>query len=403
MSRLDFSDLIAPHAAVDFFDHYWQKASLLIKGDRPDRFESLLSATGIQGILSMADQLPAEAVEIVGKTSGIETAEKSPDSVSQFFMSGSTIRVKGVEKYSDPLRELCRTVELELGFPVRTNLYCTPSDSRGFSLHFDTHEVLVLQLLGKKRWQVFEPITKLPLEYVPPLPFEDDLDEVKRSRGGRQTGQDDIDAAELRPLTLEGSLEAGDCLYLPRGFVHQAEALEEPSVHISLGIHVITWLDLLSVMLGQAAYLDERLRQSLPLGSLADPETLKQFEKDFSECVEAFTRSANPEKAFNEIRQSLIRRRNVESVDADLELVNRDTKLESTGRLQVYLSADGTMAGLTLGQEVFWMPMSFAAAFRFITERESFVAHELAGQFTETSKLNFVRRLVEDGFLRIVD
>ena len=133
---------------------------------------------------------------------------------------------------------------------------------RAGSSPFDTHEVLVLQLLGKKRWQVFEPITRLPLEYVPPLSFEDDLDEVKRSRGGRKAGQDDIDASELGPLALEASLEPGDCLYLPRGFVHQAEAMEEPSVHISLGVHVITWLDLLSVVLGQVAYRDERLRQA---------------------------------------------------------------------------------------------------------------------------------------------
>jgi Cupin superfamily protein. len=242
----------------------------------------------------------------------------------------------------------------------------------------------------------------LPLEYVPRLPFEDDLDEVKRSRGGRKGGQDDIDAAELGPLALEASLEAGDCLYLPRGFVHQAEALEEPSVHISLGIHVITLLDLLSVTLGQVGYVDERLRQALPIGSLADTDALKQFEKDFAECAEAFTRLANPEQAFNEIRQSLIRRRNAEPIKAALELVNQETKLESKGRLQVYVSADGTMSGLALGQDVFWMPISFAPAFRFVAERESFVAHELPGQFTDTSRLNFVRRLVEDGFLRIV-
>ena len=66
MTRLDFSDLIAPHAPVDFLDHYLQKTSLLIKGDKPDRFDPLLVATGIQAILSMADQLPATAVEVVG-------------------------------------------------------------------------------------------------------------------------------------------------------------------------------------------------------------------------------------------------------------------------------------------------------------------------------------------------
>jgi hypothetical protein len=61
------------------------------------------------------------------------------------------------------------------------------------------------------------------------------------------------------------------------------------------------------------------------------------------------------------------------------------------------------MAGLTLGQGVFWMPISFATAFRFIAQRKSFVVHELPGQFTDSSRLNFVRRLVADGFLRIAD
>jgi hypothetical protein len=61
------------------------------------------------------------------------------------------------------------------------------------------------------------------------------------------------------------------------------------------------------------------------------------------------------------------------------------------------------MAGLTLGQEVFWMPMSFVTAFRFIAEHKSFIAHELPGEFTDTSRLNLIRRLAQEGFLRIAD
>ena len=46
--------------------------------------------------------------------------------------------------------------------------------------------MLVLQLLGKKKWQVYESSFRLPLENVPPLPFEDDRAALKRARGVRQ-------------------------------------------------------------------------------------------------------------------------------------------------------------------------------------------------------------------------
>jgi ribosomal protein L16 Arg81 hydroxylase len=242
----------------------------------------------------MADKLPSEAVELLGRTSEIEHEKtKSHGALKDFFIQGSTIRIKGIEKHSGPLAELCRNIEQELGFPTRANLYCTPAGARGFDLHFDTHEVLVLQLLGKKKWQVFESTFRLPLEYVPPLPFEDDRAALKRARGGRQAGQDGISEAELGRLALEVSLEAGDCLYLPRGFVHQAESLDEASVHLSIGIHVLTWLDLLAVGLGQSANREESLRQALPIGWFKDSDVRKTLASEFARRVQLFSRSAD--------------------------------------------------------------------------------------------------------------
>jgi ribosomal protein L16 Arg81 hydroxylase len=403
MPKLDFSYLVSPYSSGDFLAEHWQKSALLIRGNEQARFQILLPATDIEAVLLMADKLPSDAVELVGKASEIEAEQSTSPGVKEFFLQGSTIRIRGIEKHSGPLTELCRNIEEELGFPTRANLYCTPAGARGFDLHFDTHEVLILQLLGKKKWRVYESTFRLPLEYVPPLIFEDDRAALKRARGARPAGQDGISEAELGPLALEESLDAGDCLYLPRGFVHRAESLDEASVHLSIGIHVLTWLDLLAVGLGQTANRQESFREALPIGWDQDADVRKTLASEFARRVKLFSESADFENALDEIRDSAIRHRHAESGESNANGIDRETKLEGKGRLQIYLSNDRTLAGLALGAKVFWMPASLAPALRFVAERKSFCAHELPGQLTDDSKLNFVRRLVEDDFLRIAD
>ena len=52
----------------------------------------------------------------------------------------------------------------------------------------------------------------------------------------------------------EGTLEDGDLLYIPRGWWHVALPLNEPTLHLTVGIHNRTGLDLLG-------WLKERLRE----------------------------------------------------------------------------------------------------------------------------------------------
>ncbi len=235
MTKLDFSHLVSPFNAADFFTQHWQKSAQLMKRGEVDRFRGLLEAADTDAVLAMAAEFPADAVEVIGRIRANETAgERSTEATSEtataladFFSKGATIRVKAIERFCLPLGELCKNLEAEFGCPVRANLYCTPGNSRGFDLHFDTHEVFVLQLFGKKHWQIFEPTVRLPLEFVPPLPFENAREALKRAGGRTESDRDirdDIVESELGPLALEALLEPGDCLYLPRGFVHQAAA-----------------------------------------------------------------------------------------------------------------------------------------------------------------------------------
>ena len=415
MPKLDFSYLVAPCNARDFLDQYWQKSALVMKRGEADRDRELLESADANDILTLAGQLPAEAVEVIGRTragekfsksSGAANAE-SGDALAGVFSKGATIRIKAIERFCEPLGEFCRNLEAELGFPVRANLYCTPGNSRGFNLHFDTHEVFVLQLSGTKQWQIFEPTVRLPLEFVPPLPFENDRQALKRARGGRPEGQDVTNDTEVGPLALEALLEPGDCLYLPRGFVHQAAAHDEPSVHLSIGVHVLTWLDLLSVAMGQLAYRNEDFRRALPVGVFKEPNGTGDFEKEFGALAQLFGREALFGNAVSEIAESFARRPrpgsppdNHDAVD-DVSRVDSETRLAGNGPLRFYLAADGTMAGLMCNVKELWLPVAFAPALRFVAERNLFRPGEIPGLVSDNGRLAFVRNLLKEGFLRI--
>lgn len=330
-SKSVFDDLIAPHSAADFFAHHWQKSALLIKPNKPNRFQSLIPAAGIEAILAFASSLPGEAVELVGRPK----AAGNPDKLSEFFTNGSTIRLRGIQQYHEPLRELCGEIEKQLGFPTRANLYCTPVAARGFELHFDTHEVLILQLCGAKHWEAYEPACKSLLKQMLP------------ATAAGKTPQDQIDKAELGTQVIDGVLEPGDCLYLPSGFVHEATSLDEPSVHLTIGIH-------------------------LPLESAAETPA-ENIGRDQPAAVS----------------------------EAELEALADDTRLAVNGELKLYLSADGKMAALALGEKYLWLPISFAPIMRFVAEQKEFALSQLPAHLGEHGKLVFARELLEEGFLRI--
>ena len=140
---------------------------------------------------------------------------------------------------------LARRLGAELGHPVQVNAYITPAQNQGFAAHYDTHDVFVLQVSGRKKWTVHEPVVTLPTQ-----PWERLAEQV----ASRATEQPLIDTA----------LEPGDCLYLPRGFIHSAKALGGTTVHLTFGIHAVTEADVVRAVLDEV--LQEDWRASMHVG-----------------------------------------------------------------------------------------------------------------------------------------
>src|SRR3546814_15097281 len=71
----------------------------------------------------------------------------------------------------------------------------------------------------------------------------------------------------------------GDCLYLPRGFIHSAAAQEGVSLHLTIGVLATTVHDLLRRVVDGTAD-DPTFRRALPPGHASDVATARTVTKD---------------------------------------------------------------------------------------------------------------------------
>ena len=154
----------------------------------------------------------------------------------ELFLDGHTVVLQGLHRLWPPLIEFAGALTTDLGHPVQVNAYITPASSQGFSAHYDVHDVFVLQVAGEKRWRISEPVHPAPLR---DQPWTDRRAEVAAR-------------AEEEPV-LDTVLTPGDALYLPRGYLHAAEALGGVSCHLTVGVHPVTRHAVLEALLAIVA------------------------------------------------------------------------------------------------------------------------------------------------------
>ncbi len=259
-----------------FAADYWSRQALLsTAAELPRSFADLLSGDAVDELVSERGlRTPFLRVAKSGSTLADQTFtapggvgagiadQVSDDKLVRLFADGSTMVLQGLHRIWPPIIALCQQLAAELGHPVQANAYVTPPQNQGFSNHYDVHDVFVLQIEGEKRWQIHAPVLEAPLR---DQPWSDRKPAVERR-------------AREAPL-IEVVLRPGDCLYLPRGFLHAATALGAVSTHLTIGVHSWTRFALAEQLLAQALRTistDPQIRASLPLGvDLGDPATLR--------------------------------------------------------------------------------------------------------------------------------
>ncbi|MEP6649531.1 MAG: cupin domain-containing protein [Lapillicoccus sp.] len=257
----------------EFADEYWGSRPLLSRAaDLPSGFDDLFSNDAVDELISRrglrtpflrvaqdGSTLPDSAFTAGGGTGAGIADQASDDKLLHLFADGATIVLQGLHRTWEPVLTFTQDLAADLGHPVQVNAYVTPAQNTGFSDHYDVHDVFVLQVAGEKRWRIREP--------VHPSPLRDEPWTDRRA---------DVEQAAAHAPLLEETLRPGDCLYLPRGYLHAASALGDVSTHLTIGVHPWTRRHLADVLVAKAvaaASEDVRVRASLSLGvDLTDPE-----------------------------------------------------------------------------------------------------------------------------------
>jgi hypothetical protein len=178
---------------------------------------------------------------------GQVTQAATEDQVSHQVPMGATLQLENIERFSPQVAALCGELSAALGGEyVRCNAYMAPSDEDvGFRTHHDTVDAFIVQIRGKKRWTIWEPVIADPVW-------------VMKSH--------DQDVRESTPY-IDRVLEPGEVIFLRRGDPHLARcAGDVPSLHLTIGIHRTNAQDLIEWLLEEARE-HARFRRSWPFAS----------------------------------------------------------------------------------------------------------------------------------------
>lgn len=138
------------------------------------------------------------------------------DVLYQYMKDGATLILNKVQLHSAVVHDYCMTIAQFVGEKANANAYAAFGGDNALGKHWDTHDVFALQLIGRKRWKLFQPTFEKPLGHQKSIHHRAECPEEP---------------------ALDIVLEAGDLLYVPRGWWHEAIPIEnEPTFHLAIGL-----------------------------------------------------------------------------------------------------------------------------------------------------------------------
>lgn len=222
-----FADIISPLGVAAFKTEYMQRRPFIIKRGREGWFDSLITVEEVAGLLSStvfydSELRVAKDGAVYSSASISKNGVIDRNAVWTAYENGATLVFEHLNRKHPKMLKMMGRCEQEFKIPFRVNAYITPPASKGFDLHYDTHDVLILQVTGRKLWQLHDDPLKLPHE---DQPFHKAL--IPKSR-----------------RIAEILLEPGDVLYLPRGYIHSASTNHALSFHLTIGIRSVPLRDI---------------------------------------------------------------------------------------------------------------------------------------------------------------
>lgn len=378
--------LIAPHSLQHFLEHHWEREHLHVLGRTDEARASLVTLEAVDLMLSTRVNRHPD-VSVVNAANPVEPEDYTdgedlvdPIRVARLFAAGGTIIINNLDQYSPRVRALVSQLEAELRVHAQANLYLTPGGAQGFAAHYDSHDVILVQVIGQKQWRLYDSPKGLPM------------------RGER------FDPAATKPgeRTAELLLQPGGVLYIPRGLMHDAVAVDDgPSMHVTIGLHAFRWSEVLLEALAAQAIVDPDLRAGLPLGALRSDASVDALREAMRARVDRLIEAMRWDDVSPRLLAQFDRDHKEHlpglMIDA-VTPITAETVFVRRGGVHAEVALDGEALVLTVdGRSTRWpaavAPMLNAA----LTHEGPLRMADLGDDLDDPGKLTLLRRLLGEG------
>jgi 50S ribosomal protein L16 3-hydroxylase len=220
-----------------FFERAWPDEPFVAHGS-PARLRGLGDVKELKSVEALARvpcrQLLAQGQHLEPQRFG--NVAVLPEVAPSLLKAGLTLYFNEPQFTSRSLWKWVHALERDLSLArgvIRPSVFLS-SPGRGARMHFDSTESFVVQLRGRKAWTFArnEHVTWAPVNYLEGEPVPPELQGLVRKP---------MRAPKKRTRVV---LKPGSVLFLPRGWWHSTETLED-SMHLDLLAVVPTWADVL--------------------------------------------------------------------------------------------------------------------------------------------------------------
>ncbi len=318
---------------------------------------------------------------------------------------GPSARVTRAQSFAPDLAKLCERLTEELSHRISANLYVAPPLSRGLDRHQDGHDVLILQVEGRKRWKVWTNDAPPPLDSLPALTFEGAQRTRRDYRGTPFGGRSVKDSEIAGKREWSFDLAPGEMIYVPRGFAHDVWTEESHSAHLTFGFHLVSWIDVLMTVVAQASRRHGEIRESLPIGFARVGPAVGEVRHRTRQLL-ALLNDTDGAEALEEVIGRWLHR--------DLEKAPQNPKVSAPKLVDHQrLRRIAPAAFVTRPDSVglfrasdrpaeIWLPAAFAKALRFVAtvEPPEFEVRDVPGM-SPSSRTRLCEMLIVEGYLEI--
>jgi ribosomal protein L16 Arg81 hydroxylase len=220
-------DLIAPLNEATFLAHFRERTVAFVRTSEPQRFETLLGWDELNYLIESGlyppEELRMRSSMPIPTSSYIEQGRIDPAAFSSLMDRGADLIFNRLDKYVPRLFRLCHQIAEQTKEQVTAEAIVTSGMNCAWS-HVNMADVCVLQIAGRKRWELRSSVVVNPIvdKSVAPVP-------------------------QSAPF-FNDVLTAGDFLFVPAGYSAHYHCESERSLHLCIafeppcGRDVVSWL-----------------------------------------------------------------------------------------------------------------------------------------------------------------